>query len=74
MLADRRLVVSGLVAKSLVASGRSVLDEAARAPGLEHARAWHSPSWTDDYDNAKRAMDGHIAELTDELANRPCVK
>lgn len=49
-------------------------DDAAKAPGLEHARAWHSPSWTDDYDHAKRTMDGHIAGLTAELAKRPCVK
>ena len=47
-------------------------DEAAKAPGLEHARAWHSPSWNDDYINAKRVMDRHISALADELAKRPC--
>lgn len=46
-------------------------DDAAKAPGLERARLWHSPSWTDDYVHAKTIMDWHIAELADELS-RPC--
>ncbi|MES2253588.1 MAG: hypothetical protein V4559_00960 [Pseudomonadota bacterium] len=47
-------------------------DEAARAPGLEQARAWKSPSWNDQYPEAKAAMDKNIAALADELAARPC--
>jgi len=47
-------------------------DEAAEAPGLEHARKWHSPSWNDDYANAKAKMDERIPVLADELAKRPC--
>jgi protein-tyrosine-phosphatase len=49
-------------------------DEAATAPGLERARAWHSPSWNDDYAHAKAVMDGHIGEFADELSKRPCAK
>lgn len=49
-------------------------DEAATAPGLERARVWHSPSWMEDYGNAKRTMDGRIKNLADELAKRPCQK
>ena len=47
-------------------------DEAVSAPGLEHARKWHSPSWNDDYANAKAVMDSRIPALADELAKRPC--
>lgn len=47
-------------------------DEAAVAPGLEHARKWHSPSWNDDYANAKAVMDARIPILADEIAKRPC--
>ena len=47
-------------------------DEAASAPGLEHARKWHSPSWNNDYANAKATMDQHIPALADELAKRTC--
>ncbi len=47
-------------------------DEAAKAPGLEHARPWHSPSWLSDYANAKQVMDQHIAQLTEELSQRSC--
>jgi len=47
-------------------------DEAASAPGLEHARKWHSPSWNDDYANAKAVMDQRIPALADELAKRNC--
>jgi len=47
-------------------------DEAASAPGLEHAQKWHSPSWNDDYANAKAVMDSRIPALADELAKRPC--
>jgi protein-tyrosine-phosphatase len=47
-------------------------DEAASAPGLENARKWHSPSWNDDYANAKAAMDKQIPALADELAKRSC--
>lgn len=47
-------------------------DDAAKAPGLERARLWHSPSWTDDYAHAKTVMDWHIGELADELSRHPC--
>lgn len=47
-------------------------DEAAAAPGLEQARKWHSPSWNDDYANAKAVMDARIPVLADEIAKRPC--
>jgi len=47
-------------------------DDAAKAPGLERARLWHSPSWTDDYAHAKTIMDWHIGELADELSRQPC--
>jgi protein-tyrosine-phosphatase len=47
-------------------------DEAAMAPGLEHARKWHSPSWNDDYARAKAVMDARIPALADELARRSC--
>jgi len=47
-------------------------DEAAVVPGLEHARKWHSPSWNDDYANAKAVMDARIPILADEIAKRPC--
>jgi protein-tyrosine-phosphatase len=49
-------------------------DEAAKAPGLEQARVWNSPSWNDDYAHAKETMDQRITKLTDELAQRPCTK
>jgi protein-tyrosine-phosphatase len=49
-------------------------DEAGKAAGLEHARVWNSPSWNDDYAHAKAVMDQRIAKLTDELAQRPCIK
>jgi protein-tyrosine-phosphatase len=47
-------------------------DDAAKAPGLERARLWHSPSWTDDYVHAKTIMDWHIGEFADELSRHPC--
>ena len=47
-------------------------DEAASAPGLERARKWISPSWNDDYANAKAVMDSRIPALADELEKRPC--
>lgn len=47
-------------------------NDAARAPGLEHARAWNSPSWNDQYPEAKAALSKNIAALADELAARPC--
>jgi protein-tyrosine-phosphatase len=47
-------------------------DEAASAPGLEHAQKWHSPPWNDDYAHAKAVMDSRIPALAKELANRPC--
>ena len=49
-------------------------DEAAKAPGLEQATVWNSPSWNDDYAHAKETMDQRITKLTDELAQRPCTK
>lgn len=47
-------------------------DEAAMAPGLERARKWHSPSWNDDYANAKSVMDARIPALAEELSKRSC--
>jgi protein-tyrosine-phosphatase len=47
-------------------------DEAAAAPDLKHARKWHSPSWNNDYTNAKAVMDARILALAGELAKRPC--
>lgn len=47
-------------------------DDAVRAPGLEHARAWDIPSWNSGYDHAKAAMVPRIEALLDELAARPC--
>ena len=47
-------------------------DEAAAAPGLEQARAWKSPSWNDQYEQAKAALSQNMQALTDELATRPC--
>jgi protein-tyrosine-phosphatase len=47
-------------------------NDAARAPGLEQARAWKSPSWNDRYPEAKAALSKNIAALADELASRPC--
>ena len=49
-------------------------DEAAQAPGLEHARAWKSPSWNDQYADAKAALAGNMQALAAELAARPCVR
>jgi protein-tyrosine-phosphatase len=49
-------------------------DEAARAPGLEHARAWKSPSWNEHYDDAKAALAGNLEALAAELAARPCAR
>jgi protein-tyrosine-phosphatase len=47
-------------------------DEASAAPGLERARAWKSPSWNDQYEQAKAALSQNMQVLTDELAARPC--
>ncbi|MEP6831352.1 MAG: hypothetical protein ABI963_13505 [Rhizomicrobium sp.] len=47
-------------------------DEAASAPGLEHARVWKSPSWNNQYPEAKEALSKNIEALADELAARPC--
>lgn len=47
-------------------------DEAAQAPGLEHARVWDVPSWNDRYAEAKAALLPKIDTLLDELAKRPC--
>ncbi len=47
-------------------------DEAARAPGLSRARAWATPSWNSDYDNAKADLDQRLDVLLAELATRPC--
>jgi protein-tyrosine-phosphatase len=47
-------------------------DEAAAAPGLEQARAWKSPSWNNQYPEAKTALSRNIQALADELAARPC--
>jgi protein-tyrosine-phosphatase len=50
-------------------------DEAARAPGLESARAWVTPSWNTDYAAAKADLDGRLAGLLEELRRRslaPC--
>jgi protein-tyrosine-phosphatase len=47
-------------------------DEAAAAPGLEQARAWKSPSWNNQYLDAKAALSQNMQALADELAARPC--
>jgi protein-tyrosine-phosphatase len=47
-------------------------DEAAAAPGLEQARAWKSPSWNNQYAQAKAALSQNMQALADELAARPC--
>jgi len=47
-------------------------DEAASAPGVEHARVWDIPSWNDHYDAAKAALEPRIEALLDELAKQGC--
>jgi len=47
-------------------------DEAAQAPGLEHARVWDIPSWNSDYDHARSALAVQVETLLDELNKRPC--
>jgi protein-tyrosine-phosphatase len=47
-------------------------DEAASAPGLEHARVWDIPSWNEQYDAAQAALKPRIEALLDELAKRGC--
>lgn len=47
-------------------------NEAALAPGLEHARAWKSPSWNNQYPEANAALSKNIEALADELVARPC--
>jgi protein-tyrosine-phosphatase len=48
-------------------------NDAALAPGLEHARSWKSPSWNDQYAEAKAALAGNLQALAAELATRPCM-
>ncbi len=48
-------------------------DEASRAPALSRARAWATPSWNNDYDNAKADLDRRLDALLAELARRPCL-
>lgn len=47
-------------------------NDAARAPGLEQARVWKSPSWNDQYPEAEQALSRNIEALADEIAKRPC--
>jgi hypothetical protein len=47
-------------------------DEAAMAPGLEHARIWEIPGFLMDYDAAKAGLAAHIERLLDELQARRC--
>ena len=49
-----------------------VFDEAAQAPGLEHARVWDIPGFLADYDAAKAGLAAHIDHLLDELQARHC--
>lgn len=47
-----------------------VFDEAAVAPGLQHARIWAIPSWNSDYPAAKAALAERIDSLIAELRTR----
>lgn len=47
-------------------------DEAARAPGLEHARVWDIPGFLADYDAAKAGLAARIEHLLDELQAPRC--
>ena len=47
-------------------------DEAASAPDLATARAWNTPSWNADYDQAKADLHQRLEALLTELAKRPC--
>jgi protein-tyrosine-phosphatase len=47
-------------------------DEAAQAPGLDHARVWDIPSWNSDYDHAKATLAVQVEALLDELQARRC--
>ena len=47
-------------------------DEAAQAPGLEHARAWDIPGFLGDYEGAKAGVTPRIEALLDELQARAC--
>jgi protein-tyrosine-phosphatase len=47
-------------------------NDAALAPGLEHARPWKSPSWNDHYAEAKAALSKNLQALAEELAARQC--
>lgn len=46
-------------------------NEAAQAPGLERARPWVIPSWS-NYAQAKAQMTARTDALLDELASRSC--
>lgn len=58
------------VADALHADIVIAFDEAAAAPGLEHARAWITPSWNGDYDRAKADLKARTDLLLAELAKR----
>jgi len=47
-------------------------DEAARAPGLEHARNWTIRGFLADYEGAKADLAARIESLLDELQRRRC--
>lgn len=44
-------------------------DEAAQAPELAGARVWTTPSWNDDYAQAKAALAPQVEALLDELSH-----
>jgi protein-tyrosine-phosphatase len=62
------LTASDLVGPDIIVA----FDEAARAPGLEHARIWDIPSMNDAYAQAKAALPVKIEALLDELSQRRC--
>jgi protein-tyrosine-phosphatase len=47
-------------------------DEAAQAPGMEHARPWSIPSWNNRYAEAKSALLPKIDALIAELSGKAC--
>lgn len=63
----RPLAPADLVSPGIVIA----FDEAAQAPGLEHARVWDIPSWNSDYDHARSALAAKVEALVDELNTRP---
>jgi len=64
----RALTASDLTPTDIVVA----FDEAARAPGLEHARVWEIPGFLADYDAAKAALAAYVERLLDEQQARRC--